>query len=308
MPVIRLPLSARHRRLIHHTLVGLGIVVAIMVWYTYTVGPSQPVDVSWYWRSDPANLYPHPELAEKNGYNYSPAFEMLVGWGRHLPFEVFTAIWRAALLAALVYLAGPLTIFVIFLPPVASEINAGNIQILMALAIYKSFKYPGAWAFILLTKVSPATAMVWWVVRREWRYLAIALGTTAAIALVAFVLWPERWSGWIALITSGKAPAVWPYFVPLTWRLPVAIAVAAIGGWRGWKWTVPVAATIALPVFYAMSWSMLVGVLPFVREAIGKVFPPPDAHAPNGAAGAAGAPGSVSAATPVPIEESASAG
>ena len=119
--------------------------------------------------------------------------------------------------------------------------------------------------------------MTWWLVRREWRYLAIALGTTAAIALVAFVLWPERWGGWIALITSGQTPSVWPYFVPLTWRLPAAVALAAVGGWRGWKWTVPVAATIALPVFYAMSWSMLVGVLPFVREGLAKVFPEPDA-------------------------------
>ena len=51
------------------------------------------------------------------------------------PFEVFIAIWRAALLAAVVYLAGPLTLLVLFLSPVASEINAGNIQILLALAI-----------------------------------------------------------------------------------------------------------------------------------------------------------------------------
>jgi hypothetical protein len=294
---IALPLTARQRRLIHHGLLIAGIVVAVMVWYTYTFSPSQPVDVSWYWRSDPANLYPHPELAEKNGYNYSPAFEMVVGWGRLIPFDVFTAIWRAALLAALVYLAGPLTIFVIFWPPIASEINAGNIQIFLALAIFLSFRFPGAWAFVILTKVSPAVAMAWWVVRREWRYLAIALGFTGAVALVAFVLWPDRWPGWIALITTGKTPSVSPYYLPLTVRLPFAIALALIGGWRGWRWTVPVAATLALPVFYAVSLSMLVGVLPFVRQGFTRLFPP----RPEGADPAAQAPDQPSSPTPATV-------
>ena len=49
--------------------------------YTFD-GLALPVDVRYYWAADPANLYPHPELAEHNGYNYSPAFEFVVGWGR----------------------------------------------------------------------------------------------------------------------------------------------------------------------------------------------------------------------------------
>ena len=42
------------------------------------------------------------------------------------------------------------------------------------------------------------------------------------------------------------------------------------GAWRGYRWPVVVASTLALPVFYFISSSMLVGVLPYLREALGK--------------------------------------
>ena len=71
-------------RVARDALVVRGIVAAVMIWATYTFGPlSQPVDVRYYWASDPAHLYPHAELAEKDGYNCSPVYitswAMLVG-------------------------------------------------------------------------------------------------------------------------------------------------------------------------------------------------------------------------------------
>jgi hypothetical protein len=258
-------------RLTRDALVVIGVVAAVAIWCLYTFGDlSRAVDAHYYWAAVPGNLYPHPELAEKNGYNYSPAFELVVGWGRLLPFDAFVAIWRAILLAALVYLAGPFTIFVLFLSPVTSEVNAGNIQILLALAVVLGFRWPATWAFVLLTKVSPGVGLLWFVVRREWRKLAIALGATAALAAVSLVLWSDQWPGYLRLITSGQTPAVSPFYLSLYQRLPFAIALVVVGAWRGWRWTVPVAATLALPVFYYTSLSMLVGVLPFLREAMGK--------------------------------------
>lgn len=248
----------------------LGIAAACLVWFEYTRGGGQPVDVRYYWAADPANLYPHPELGEHNGYNYSPAFEFVVAWGRALPFEVFTAIWRAALLAALVYLAGPLTIFVLFLPPVASEINAGNIQILLALAVVAGFRWPGAWAFVVLSKLTPGVGLLWFALQRQWRAFAIAAGVTAAIALVSFVLDPDAWWGYLRLLTETPAPAVSPLYLTFWTRLPFALAFVAFGAWRGYRWPVVVASTLALPVFYYISPSMLVGVLPFLREAVGR--------------------------------------
>src|SRR5690349_4725270 len=100
---------------------GIGVLVATYYWYLLTTGGGSPVDAFQYWQADPNNLYPHPELLHENGYNYSPAFELVIGWGRDLPLATFVAIWRALLLVVLVGLAGPWTAFVIFTVPVASE-------------------------------------------------------------------------------------------------------------------------------------------------------------------------------------------
>jgi ABC-type Na+ efflux pump permease subunit len=92
-------------RIARDALVLLGIIAAVVFWLIYTQTGGDPVDVRYYWAANPSNLYPHPELGEHNGYNYSPAFEFVVGWWRWLPFDIFVAIWRAILLGALVYLA-----------------------------------------------------------------------------------------------------------------------------------------------------------------------------------------------------------
>jgi hypothetical protein len=253
---------------------ALSVLFVAYYWWQLTVSGGAPVDARWYWAANPADLYPHPELLQGNGYNYSPAFEIVVGWGRLLPFEVFVAIWRAVLCVALLWLAGPLAVLVLFSFPVASEINAGNIQLLMAAAVVLGFRrgfWASTWAFVLLTKVTPGVGLLWFVLRRRWRDLAVAVGVTGAIVVVTFVVWPDRWLGWITLLTAGGAPPPLPPFnLPFLPRFLVAVAVIALGAWRGWRWPVVVGATLALPAFYTISPSMLVGALPFLREAVGR--------------------------------------
>ncbi len=250
-------------------LFGLGVCLAVFYWAQLNTA-GNAVDAHIFWLADPSNLYPHPELLNQNGYDYSPAFELVVGWGRLLPFVVFVAAWRAILLAVLVWLAGPFTIFVLFFPPVASELNAANFQILLAAAIVLGFKWPGAWSFVLLTKITPGVGLLWFALRREWRALAIALGVTIAIAGATFVLWPDRWFAYLRFLGAGVPGGVPPYNLSLWVRLPVALAFVALGAWRGWRWPVVVGSTLALPLFYFLSPSMLVGVLPFLRSAIGR--------------------------------------
>ena len=264
------PRTMTWRRIVRDGLVLLGVIAAIVYWWYLTTRGGLPVDVRYYWEADPGNLYPHPELAERNGYNYSPSFEFVVGWWRWIPFEVFVAVWRAILLALLVWMAGPFTIFVLFTVPVASEINAGNIQIMLAAAIVIGFRFPAAWAFVLLTKVTPGIGLLWFAIRRQWRALGIAFGATAAIAAFSFVLGPDRWFDYLALMTGSPAPSVAPYYLPLWVRLGPAIAFIVWGGLTDRRWPVVVGSTLALPVFYIISPSMLVGVLPYARQALGR--------------------------------------
>jgi hypothetical protein len=260
-------------RIVRDGLVLLGILAAALYWWYLTTTGGDPVDVRAYWAADPANLYGGALSGETtNAYLYSPAFEFVVGWWRWLPFEVFVAIWRAILLALLVWMAGPFTIFVLFTVPVASEINAGNIQIMLAAAIVIGFRFPASWAFVLLTKVTPGIGLLWFALRRRWRDLAIALGVTAAIVAVSFVLHPDRWFDYVALLSGGPAPGVAPYYLPFWVRLGPALAFIVFGAWRGYRWPVVVGSTLALPVFYTISPAMLVGVLPFAREALGRLL------------------------------------
>ena len=279
----------RRARLISLFLTGLGAVLAAFYWVQLTQSGGAPVDVHAYWAADPKHLYPPPgDPLQTDAYLYSPAFEVLVGWGRQLPFEVFAAIWRALQLAVLVWLAGPLTILVLFTVPVASEVNSGNIQLFLAAAIVLAFRgtgtgpgeegkperwspWPALWAFVLLTKVVPGVGLLWFLGRRRWKALAVALVVTVAIAAVTFAIWPDRWQAWITMLTTGGSPApLFPYYLPFWPRFLGAAAIALIGAWQGWRWTVVLAATLALPAFYYISPSLLVGVLPFVRQAVAR--------------------------------------
>jgi hypothetical protein len=179
---------------------------------------------------------------------------------------------------------------VLFLPQVASEVNAANIQFLLAAAIVLSFRKPdwwgSTWAFVLLTKVSPGIGLLWFALRREWRKLAWAVGVTFAIVILTFAIWPDRWFAWLALLSAGSGDtAVSPYYWSFWLRLPFALAFVLLGAWRGWRWPVVVAGTLALPIFFFFSPSMLVGVLPYLREATGRWL-----AARSGAAAPAAAP------------------
>ena len=269
------PLLSRWR-LASFALTALGAAAAAYYWWLLTTGGGAPVDVHAYWVADPNNLYPPADSTlHTDAYLYSPAFEVLIGWGRHLSFEAFTAIWRALLLVTLLWLAGPLTLVVLFTVPVASEVNAGNIQLLLAAAIVLGFRKPAAWAatwaFVLLTKVTPGIGLLWFATRRQWRSLGVAVGVTLVVAAVTFAIWPDRWLAWLRLLAAGGSPEpLFPYYLPFWPRMLGAVVIVLIGAWRGWRWPVVVGATLALPAFYTISPSMLVGVLPFVREAVGR--------------------------------------
>lgn len=256
-------------RIARDSLVLLGIIGSVVYWVYLTQTGGAPVDAHAYWVADPNNLYAHDQLAT-DGYYYSPAFEFVVAWGRALPFEVFVAIWRAILFVILIYLAGPFTIFAMLTVPVASEINAGNIQLMLALAIVLGFRWQATWAFVVLTKLTPGVGALWFALRREWRAFGIAVGATLAIAAVSFVLNPSAWFDYIRLLTVSPAPATSPLYLTFWQRLPVALAFIVFGAWRGYRWPVVVGAMIALPVYYVISSSMLVGVLPFLRAELGR--------------------------------------
>jgi len=119
---------------------------------------------------------------------------------------------------------------------------------------------------VLLTKVAPGVGLLWFVVRREWRSLGIALGATAAIVGVSFVLAPSDWVDWfVSLARTTQDDPPLSIHVPLVARLAVAVVLVAWGARTDRRWTVMVAATISLPTLWVHGFAMLAGVIALHR-------------------------------------------
>ena len=196
-------------------------------------------------------------------YPYSPAFAQLVYPLNLLPWPVFVAAWTALLLAAVFFLTGP-RLLLLGLVLGAMEIAGGNISLLLTVAIVAGFRYPWTWAFVILTKITPGIGLLWFALRREWRQLGIALGATAAIVAVSYLLMPGAWQDWIALLAAntGKGGTWAAVPIPLLVRGPIGVALLIWGAPRNQRWVVPIAAMLALPALWYGSLSMVLGVIP----------------------------------------------
>lgn len=200
-------------------------------------------------------------LGGDDAYLYAPAFSQLVEPLRWLGWDGFRQVWRGLEVGALALMAGSFTGLLLFVRPVAIEVNIGNIHALLGLAIVAGFRWPWTWAFVLLTKVTPGVGLLWFVVRREWRKAAIAFGATAAIVVVSFALSPGDWFAWFRVLTAPPVEAAQPIItLPLVPRLGLAALLVAWGASRDKRWTVLVAAFLALPSVWETGLAMLVGL------------------------------------------------
>jgi hypothetical protein len=167
-------------------------------------------------------------------------------------------------------LAGRWFGFVLLIPFIAIEIAMGNIHILLAAAIALGFRYPVLWSFLILTKVTPGVGLLWFFVRREWRALGQAVGATAVIAGISFLVAPHLWSDWIETLKATYAQSVpQPLLlgvIPIPGRLVIAAGIVMYGARTDRRWLVPIAAVIAIPVMYVNSLTILVAV-PFLWSA-----------------------------------------
>jgi glycosyl transferase family 87 len=256
-------------------IVAGGVTAGIMLAFTVvgsghfdtgSVGAGQ--DAHAYWRAIRVPPY-GKDAGDFGAYLYSPAFIQVLNPVLSVPWEQFLALWAGLLMATLLVLTGP-TLFVLALPIAFFEIWGGNIHLLLALAIVLSFRWPGTWAFVLLTKVTPGIGLLWFVARKEWRNLAIALATTATIVAISLAVNPGLWRAWIELLVreaSGTASAG-HIPIPLWLRLPIAAALALYAGRTDRRWLLPVVALVAMPVLWWGSLSVLIGCVAIERTRI----------------------------------------
>jgi hypothetical protein len=228
-----------------------------------------PNDSHAYWAVDPANPYGGAQLGSEDAFLYSPAIAQLLAPFTLLPFEVFRIGYGIVSLGALVAAGAAYTIVV---PGVVEDLVRGNIHVLLAAVMIVGFRYPGAWSFVLLTKVTPGIGLLWFAIRREWRALAQVTAVTLAVVVVSVLIGGiGLWEDWIRLLASNAGTSrTYEYlffaFPPFGVRLPFALGVIVWGAATGRRWTVPIAAFLALPVIWPSGFALLAAVLPLWIE------------------------------------------
>jgi hypothetical protein len=241
-----------------------GIVFAVMIGLGLL---PFAVDAHAYWAADPLDPYGNAALADFDAYFYSPAFTQAI-WPLHwLPWQAFAAIWTVAIVVAFRWLAGIWLGLVLLLPPVFIEVAMGNIHAFLAVAIVVGFRWPVAWAFVLLTKVTPGVGLLWFAARGEWRNLALALGATAAVMTVSFAIAPALWREWIDVLagrtTAANTAGIYGV-IPLLLRLPFAAVLVVWAARTEGARVVPSAAVRGMPVLWPNAFAVAVAVIPLL--------------------------------------------
>jgi len=252
---------------------GVGLAVAQLVGLT----PLAFDAAAYYWAT-PGDLYRYGWYFtghEHAAYLYSPAFADALIPLRILPERVFTALWQLGLVAALVATIRGWAVVVLLVGFVGvlldvplvtiplGDIAHGNIHVLLGAVSVFGLRYPALWSFALLSKITPAVGLVWFVARREWRNLAIALAVTGVITLASFAYSPRDWFAWATLLldnTSTQFP-LWVLPIPLFVRLPMAGALVWWGARTDRPWVVPLAVGFAIPMPYLSMAAVMICVL-----------------------------------------------
>jgi hypothetical protein len=232
------------------------------------------VDAYAYWTTRAGDFYAAAQTGQIGAYLYSPAFAQALAPLVWLPVAVFTAFWTAINCAALWWLLGRLALPSLLFLPIPFEIISGNVHLLYAVAIVAGFRYPVSWALMVLTKVTPGVGILWFLVHREWRAFLLAIGVTAAISAVSFLLDRASWVTWMHLLQTDLSGAGQASFQTLGWYVPVPLLPRLVGAaglvgfaaWTNRRWLVPVAVVLALPVVWLNGLAVLAAVVPLWRE------------------------------------------
>jgi len=250
---------------LRHGLTLAGLLYIAVVWlrlvpYAEPVPAYGPMfDAYGIWNAWHGGLYDIPWL-EYEAYVYSPAFAQLIYPLTLLPWEAFAALWTGLAIAILFWMRVP---WMLAFPGVVDDILRGNIHVFLAgavvLAVRRQPLGAGAWAFPLLTKVTPGIGILWHAVRGEWRAMVVGLGVTAGIAGASVLVAPDPWAEWIGLLVAnaGSDPRIQVIPLPLLIRLPVALAVVVVAARWDRAWLLPIGVMLALPNVWTSSLALL---------------------------------------------------
>jgi len=244
------------------------IAVGALLGVGYAVFDTRPTDAALFWNAGHSATYYGAVWSQTAGYIYPPPLAQVVGM---LPWPVFIVPWMLLIFGSLWYatrwLSGPIVLIggvAWFVGGVEGPLVSifafaavGNPQTVIAAAIVLGFKHPSAWAFVILTKIGLGIGVLWFAFRREWRKFGTAIGATAAIALVSFIVAPGSWIEFIQFAAANYAtPSPVPIVpIPLFVRIPMALVVLLWAARTNRPWAVLVVSGWSALALY--QWSYL---------------------------------------------------
>lgn len=235
-----------------NAILAFAFVLRIAVVGTHT-------DAWAYFSLDVGDPYRLP-VNTAGAFQYSPAFALALEPLRWLGWHVFLAAWTTVLIGALYALVGrSLFGLVLLLPPVAWEVEQGNVHLLLALIVLR----PALWPFGLLTKITPAITGLWQAARGEWRGFSGSMAVTGAIVLVTEMALPGSWLAWSQWLLTNIDPVALDKFVPLPlWlRLPLAVALVVYAARTDRRWPLALAIWLSLPTMWFQAAPIMLAVL-----------------------------------------------
>lgn len=251
------------------------LLVAIFIWAAPLGSDSHA-----YWLTGQHSRLYGAAPGTKDAFLYSPAFADVIRPLTLLPWHAFMVAWMLAAAAAFVWLLAPLgfrygaPLFCWCLV----EVVIGNIYAFLAVAAVIGLRHGGVWALALLTKITPGVGLVWFVVRREWRSLGMAVGVTLGIALASYVVSPQAWTDWVHFLLSHRGAhgsMAWPV------RVALGYGLAAIAARRGSAWLLAPAMLLAQPMM--VHWFVALPILAAIPRL--RMAQLTDGNRPAGAVG-----------------------
>jgi len=221
-------------------------------------------DAHAYWLTGQPGYTPY-QIAPNHddAYLYSPAFAQLIRPLTWLPWPGFLSVWIVAETGAFLWLLRPLgwrwaLPLVLWCTP---EIVIGNVLGFLAVALVLSFARPWMWSATVLTKPIFGVGAVWFLVRREWRPFANAVGATALFVGASTAFDPDGWSRWLRFLTAsagGSSQTLW-------FRAAIALGIVVGAALADKRWMLPIALLVATPVFAGAPSLTILAALPRLR-------------------------------------------
>ncbi|MBI2781859.1 MAG: DUF2029 domain-containing protein [Chloroflexi bacterium] len=217
-------------------------------------------------------IYATPERAfEPFAYHYPPPMaQVLAPITLVLPALAFSVIYRGLMLLALWDLAGRTMLKMLALiafVPMAVAVRIENVEIFMALGIVLGLqRWPWLFSILGLIKISPGLGIVYLVLRRRWRDVAVSAAVGGAIAGVSFVLEPDLWRAWLHAITGvsgivGNSIVPVPYVIRAAAGFVLTLAGGVVGRRPG-ELLLVAGVTIANPGLSLQGFAVLAAAIP----------------------------------------------